>query len=96
MVGLNLKESEMRPGDVLSWSNADATAKEGGSHIWFYVGNAAIKKKYPDIGRDDWNSVAASYEKHSHAASKSAYVGGYAYDSGDMNRYAVWRYVGNN
>lgn len=90
-LGVDVQYEDLQPGDVAICAMSDAY--DGSSvHTWLYVGNEAVKAKYPD---STYTSVNASYGSYLDAPdSRSA---GCADDSWSVNesrgRYGIFRCV---
>lgn len=89
-LGVDIQYDDLQPGDVAICAGSDAYGG-GSKHTFLYVGNDAVKAKYPD---SDYTSVNGSYDETSYAKSRSA---GCSDDSWAINdsrgHYAIFRCV---
>jgi len=78
-------KSKLQPGDIVITTEARRKTKNGHGHIVIYVGNAEVRKKYPNSSAE---FVAASYQSYSPVCkdSKSVY---------NNDGYHIYRYNGN-
>lgn len=84
-LGVDLTYEDLQPGDVAICAMSDSYTG-GSEHTWLYVGNDAVKAKYPD---STYTSVNASYGERSAGCADDSW----AVDHESRGHYGIFRCV---